>query len=173
MYPTTCTTAVGVFHTRDKADAAVADLRDSGFAESEIGMIARNADGQMVEAKDETGEAGEGAAIGAAAGAGVGALIGWGVLAGTIPVIGPALFAGTMGILASNALGGAAVVGVVGALTGWGIPAEHAKHYESEVANGRVIITVTSSGRCDEARAILRSHGATSKDPAFRPVASM
>jgi hypothetical protein len=172
MYPTTCNTVVGVFSTRAAADAAVADLRKAGFADTEIGMAIRNSDGKMVDAKS-AGEAGEGAAIGAAAGAGVGALVGWGVLAGMIPVVGPALIAGTLGVLASNAAAGAGVVGVVGALTGWGIPADHAKHYEGELVAGRAIVTVTNTGRCDEARAILRSHGATSRDPAYATVGAM
>lgn len=86
------------------------------------------------------------------------------MLAGIIPVIGPALFGGTLaGILASNAAGGAAAAGIVGALVGWGVPEEHATHYQSEVAAGRTIVTVTSSQRCDEARAILKAHGASSR----------
>lgn len=178
MQTTTCSTVVGVFTSRSQADKAVDALFEHGFRANHIGMVTRDgsATGKPTVAStarstatttDEAENAGTGAATGAIAGAGIGALIGWGVLAGAIPVIGPALFAGTLGVLASNAAGGAAVAGVVGALTGWGVSEEHAKHYESELSAGRVIVTVTAEDRCDEARAILRQYGATSKDPAF------
>ncbi|MDB5335775.1 MAG: hypothetical protein JWN70_1394, partial [Planctomycetaceae bacterium] len=156
MSSLTCTTVVGVFPSRQDADAAVSALYDAGFTSNEIGVVSKTAAGTKTttkKAEAEAENAGEGAAVGAVAGAGIGALIGAGVLAGVIPVIGPALFAGTLGVLASNAAGGAAVVGVVGALTGWGISGEDAKYYESEVASGRSVVTVTASDRCDEARA--------------------
>lgn len=174
MYPATCTTAVGVFSTRDEAEAAVDALYHAGFTSAEIGIVARDAAGsaKLTRATTEEAEdAGQGALVGAVAGAGVGGLIGAGVLAGVIPVIGPALFAGTLGVLASNAVGGAALAGIIGALTGWGIPEEHAKYYESEVVGGKTVVTVTST-RCDEARSILRSFGAVSKDPAWTNVSS-
>jgi hypothetical protein len=175
MQTVTSATTVGVFSSRAQADSAVDALFDAGFDTNEIGVVTRGElpaskviDSKTTTSKseDEAENAGIGAATGAAAGAGIGGLIGWGVLAGAIPVVGPAIFAGTMGILASNALGGAAVAGVVGALTGWGVSEEHAKHYESELAAGRVVVTVTSE-RNAEARSILRQYGATSKDPDF------
>jgi hypothetical protein len=178
MQTTLCNTVVGVFTSRSQADKAVDALFEAGFRANHIGMVTRDGSGNAnptvkstarsdEQATVEAENAGTGAATGAAAGAGVGALIGWGVLTGAIPVIGPALMAGTLGIIASNALAGAGVAGVVGALTGWGVSEEHAKHYESEVAAGRVIITVTAEDRCEEARAILKRYGATSKDPSF------
>ncbi|MDB5337384.1 MAG: hypothetical protein JWN70_3003 [Planctomycetaceae bacterium] len=170
MVSSTCSTVVGVFPSRQDAEAAVSALYDAGFTASEIGVVSRNTVGTTKtkkKANAEAEDAGEGAAVGAVAGAGIGALIGAGVLAGVVPVIGPALFAGTLGVLASNAAGGAAVVGVIGALTGWGVSDEDAKYYESEVASGRAVVTVTAIDRCDEARAIMRRFGATSRDPAF------
>lgn len=170
MSTATCTTAVAVFANRTDADAAITALHQAGFTSSEIGVVARNGEGTArtrkatsTSTESEAEDAGEGALAGAVAGAGIGGLIGAGVLAGMIPVIGPALFAGTLGVLASNAAGGAAVAGIVGALVGWGVPHEDATYYESEVAAGRTIVTVTSSGRCDEARAILRTYGGTSR----------
>jgi len=164
----TCTTTVGVFSTRVDADAAIAALHRAGFSGSEIGVINRNAQGnakvqERTSNTDESVEASTGGAVaGAVAGVGIGALIGAGVLAGIVPVIGPALFAGTLGVLASNAAGGAAIVGLVGALTGWGISSEDATYYEGEVSAGRTIVTVTSD-RCDEADEILQSHGGTNR----------
>ncbi|MDB5387988.1 MAG: hypothetical protein JWM11_3634 [Planctomycetaceae bacterium] len=171
MQTTTCTTTVGVFTSRSQADKAVDALFDAGFDTNQIGMVTRDQQVPVTATTKTTAKstaeaenAGTGAATGAAAGAGIGALVGWGVLSGAIPVIGPALFAGTLGVLASNAAGGAAVAGVVGALTGWGVSDEHAKHYESEVAAGRIVVTVNAGDRCDQAREILKRFGATSKD---------
>lgn len=178
MQTTICNTVLGVFRSRSQADKAIDALFEAGFRANHIGMVTRDSGSSEKptvkstarSSSKETAEAqnaGAGAAAGAAAGAGIGALVGWGVLSGMVPVIGPALMAGTLGVIASNALGGAGIVGVVGTLTGWGVTENDAKHYESEVAAGRVIITVTAEDRCDEARAILRKYGATSKDPSF------
>ena len=172
MQTTTCSTAVGVFTNTTQADRAVDALFDAGFENREIGVITRDdpslrkTTATTTKTEDEAESTATGAATGALAGAGIGALVGWGVLAGAVPVIGPALFAGTLGVLASNAAGGAAAVGIIGALTGWGVSEEDAKHYESEVVSGRVVVTVTSEGRCEEAREILRQYGATTRESA-------
>lgn len=170
MSSITCTTTVGVFPSRQDADAAVTALYDAGFTSSQVGVVSRNAPARtdtVAKSEDDAEAAGEGAMVGAVTGVGIGGLIGAGVLAGVIPVIGPALFAGTLGVLASNAAGGAAVAGIIGALTGWGVPHEDAEYYQGEIAAGRTVVTVTASERCDEARAILRRFGAVSRDPSF------
>ncbi len=167
----TCQTNVGVFSSTTAAEAAISELRRSGFMESEIGLIHRDSQdagkGRVLKDaaagdSDASDATTGGAATGAMAGLGVGALVGAGVLAGIVPVIGPALFAGTLGVLASNAAGGAAVAGLVGALTGWGLSDEDATYYEGEVTAGRSIITVTSD-RCAEAQQIMTRHGATTR----------
>jgi hypothetical protein len=172
MSTATCQTTVGVFSSREAADAAVSELHRSGFSEREIGLIHRNSqdtknvrDRKSTTVDDEAEAATGGAATGAVAGLGIGALVGAGVLAGIVPVIGPALFAGTLGVLASNAAGGAAVAGLVGALTGWGLSKEDATYYEGEVSAGRSIVTVTSD-RCAEAQQILTRHGGTTRGKA-------
>jgi len=151
---------VGVFETRARADQAVADLKAAGFADGDIGMVYRNAEGETVKtgAADDT-YAGEGAAIGAAAGAAGGAAVGLGILTGGIPVIGPVLAVGTLGTILLNAAGGAAIAGIAGALIGWGIPEEDASFYEEEVKAGRVMVTVEGGDRAAEARSILHRHG--------------
>lgn len=171
-------TVIGVFSNWEKAEAAIDDLLDQGFLDSEIGAVTRDADGSASQRTlgrrnrtpvdvDDDGEgedAATGAITGAAAGVGIGGLIGLGVLSGIIPVIGPALFAGTLGVLASNAAGGAAVAGVIGALMSWGVSEEDARHYEGEIAAGRVVVTVAAGARCEVARGILKAHGASIRD---------
>src|SRR5438552_2385349 len=120
---------VGVFENRADAERAIADLHRAGFRDSQIGIIAREKG--KVTKKTPAGEtyAEEGGAAGAVAGAGVGALVGLGILSGVIPAIGPAIAGGTLGVILSNALGGAAIAGIAGALIGWGIPEDEAKYY--------------------------------------------
>lgn len=159
MKKATANAVVGVFYTRSEAEGAVRDLRDAGFSDDNIGMIARDADGNLVDERSHETLAGEGAAAGAVVGAGAGALVGLGVLAGTIPVIGPVLAVGTLGTVLLNAAGGAAILGLVGALIGLGIPEDDARYYESEVHGGRFLVTVEAGNRTSEAWSILHRSG--------------
>jgi len=159
----TRSTVVGVFEDRRQADQAVAELKRAGFRDDQIGVAMRQTEGASQNAA--TGESGdtyaeEGGVTGLLAGLGLGALAGLGVLSGVIPVIGPAIAGGTLGILLSNAAAGAAVAGLTGALIGYGIPEEEAKYYHSEFEAGRTIVTVTADGRADEASTIMRRYGA-------------
>jgi hypothetical protein len=154
------TTAVGVFHDREHAQAAVNELRRLGFREDEIGVAYRS-DETVHGAHDvEHGSyAAEGAAAGAATGAGIGALWGLGIVAGVLPAIGPAIAGGTLAAILSSAAAGAAAAGVAGALIGLGIPEEEAKFYEDEFRAGRLVVTVRAERRYDEAAEVLRRHG--------------
>src|SRR6185312_7050656 len=158
----TRSTIVGVFEDRQHADQAVADLKKAGFRDDQIGVAMRQTEGSTESAATDTaGEtyAEEGAATGVVAGLGLGALAGLGVLSGVIPVIGPAIAAGTLGVILSNAAAGAAIAGLAGALIGYGIPEEEARYYHGEFEAGRTILTVTADGRYEEVRTILSRHG--------------
>ncbi len=164
---TKASTVVGVFSNRSQAEDAIAELRRAGFRDSQIGLVARNDSGD-IEKTDGAGEtmAEEGAVAGAVAGLGVGGLVGLGVLSGVIPIVGPAIMAGTLGTILTNAVGGAAIAGVVGALVGFGIPEEDAKYYETEVKGGRYLVTVDAAGRYDEAWNVLNRFGAYNRSTA-------
>jgi uncharacterized protein (TIGR02271 family) len=156
-------TAVGVFEDRRQADQAVSELQNAGFRPDQIGVAMRHVDesGETSATSDATeSHAGTGAMTGALAGLGLGALAGLGVLSGVIPVVGPAIAAGTLGVILSNAAAGAGIAGLAGALIGAGVPEEEAKYYHSEFEAGRTIVTVKADGRYDEAMAIMRRHGA-------------
>lgn len=162
MAVTQRSTVVGVFADRNEADRAVAALRQAGFSDNQIGIAFRHAEGSTAIAGSdaETGtKAEEGATAGVMAGLGLGALAGLGVLSGVIPVIGPAIAGGTLGVILSNAAAGAAVAGLTGALVGAGIPEEEATYYHGEFEAGRTIVTVNAAARADEAASILRQHG--------------
>jgi hypothetical protein len=154
-------TVVGVFEDRLHANQAIAELHQAGFTESQIGVAMKHAEGigETGDADDDS-QAGSGALTGALAGLGLGALAGLGVLAGVIPVVGPAIAAGTLGVMLSNAAAGAGIAGLVGALVGAGLPEDEAKYYQGEFEAGRAIVTVNAGTRADEATAILRRNGA-------------
>ena len=155
-------TIVGVFDDRLQADRAVDELRRNGFRDDQIGVAMRYDAGDSATgdtgAAEET-HAGTGAVAGVAAGLGLGALAGLGVLSGVIPVIGPAIAGGTLGVVLSNAAVGAGVGGLVGALAGAGVPEEEAHYYQGEFESGRTIVTVKPEGRADEAMAVMRQYG--------------
>jgi hypothetical protein len=152
-------TVVGVFDDRRAAQQAIAELRQVGFRDDQIGVVAR--DEGPTGVNTETGSRWEeGAATGIAAGAGIGALWGLGIVAGVLPAIGPAIAGGVLASVLASAAGGAAVAGVLGALVGLGIPEEEAKFYEGEFHAGRTLVTVQAPGRYEEAREILHKHGA-------------
>jgi len=154
-------TVVGVFEDRAKADQAVAALHQAGFTSEHIGVAMRHDDATAVGAvEDEGSHAGSGAVTGAMAGLGLGALAGLGVLAGVIPVVGPAIAAGTLGVILSNAAAGAGIAGLVGALVGAGVPEHEAEFYQGEFESGRTIVTVNAGDKAGEATAILRRFGA-------------
>jgi hypothetical protein len=123
-------TVVGVFEDRQQADRAIDELRRSGFRDDQIGVAMRHDEGEfdIDDATDES-HAGSGALTGALAGLGLGTLAGLGVLAGVIPVIGPAIAGGTLGVILSNAAAGPGIAGLVGALVGAGVPEDEAQYY--------------------------------------------
>lgn len=156
-------TVVGVFEDHHQAQKAVNELKRAGFTDDQIGVAGRNYDragGTLSsDGDDQDSYAGEGAAAGLAAGAGIGALWGLGILSGVMPVIGPAIAGGTLGIILSSAAAGAAAAGLTGALVGMGIPKDEAEFYETEFRSGRTIVTVACNGRESEASSLLRRFG--------------
>jgi len=155
-------TSVAAFSDHASADRAVADLLQAGFTSDQIGVAGRNETGTAgATAEGHDTHAGSGAMTGALTGLGLGALAGLGVLSGVIPVVGPAIAAGTLGVILSNAAAGAGVAGLVGALVGAGVPEHEAKYYHGEFEKGRTIVTVHAGSRGTEADSILSSNGGT------------
>ncbi len=159
--------AVGVFHHRRDAEAALRDLRDAGFSMNQVSLVGRHADGEGNLAGNLTDrtKTDEGAKAGAGTGAALGGLggllVGLGALA--IPGIGPVIAGGALATaLATAAAGGAigaAAGGLTGALVGFGIPDDRARYYNDRVNHGDYLVMV--DGTEDEIRraeAILRRH---------------
>jgi hypothetical protein len=149
----TRTTVVGVFENRSSAQQAVAELRQMGFRDDQIGVVSHDTDIAAIE--EEKGDTvAEGALAGAAAGASVGALWGVGIAAGLLPAIGPVIAGGTLAAILASAATGAAAAGLIGALIGMGLPQEEAEFYDEEFRSGRTVVTVRADERAIEARAV-------------------
>lgn len=153
-------TIIGVFSSQADAQAAIRDLRDAGFGETEIGVVAHDEDGGEAVRDADGNMAAEGAVAGAATGAGVGALWAVGIAAGLLPAIGPIVAGGILGSILASAAGGAAAAGLAGALIGLGIPEDEVEYYEGELRSGRSLVTVKTGARSNEAWTIMERHGA-------------
>jgi uncharacterized protein (TIGR02271 family) len=160
--------ASGLYYSRDEAEAAVRELKDSGYDMERISVIARDNDPVAGEATNrEVGnKADEGAAKGAVTGGTLGGLtgllVGLGALA--IPGIGPILLAGAEATAIATTLAGvgigAAAGSLVGALVGLGIPEAKAKVYGERVGRGSFLVMVTGTpAEIDRAADIMRRHG--------------
>jgi len=155
-------TTVGVFNTREEAERAIDKLMAQGYTRDQIGVVGKNAEGKVVAQTE--GNAGEGAAIGAATGAGVAGLVSLGISYGLIPAIGPILAVGPLAAALLSAASGAAAAGLAGALIGWGVPEEDAKFYESQVESGKFLVTVNAEKRHDEAWKVMQQGGAYNRE---------
>lgn len=163
--------AVGLFSTRQAAEAALERLNSSGFDMSHISIVAKSGDGlrdltghdsHIAETNGEQTQdaAGAGATAGAVTGGAVGLIGSLGVLA--IPGVGLAAELGFL--LASTLLGGgigAVSGGLIGALVGWGVPEDQAKYYNDRVHNENdyLVLVEGTQQEISAAKAILENHG--------------
>ena len=152
-------TVVGLFRENSHAEQAIRDLKSAGFTEEQIGVAMRNRDEQQKLMEDSGSQAAEGAATGAMSGGIVGGLIG---LLGSllIPGVGPIVVGGVLASTLAGAGIGAATGGLIGALMGLGLPEEDARHFDTGIQSGGILVTVNAGTRSREAVEILRSHGA-------------
>ena len=144
--------AVGTFATRQDAEIALIELRDSGFNMDRISAIAQNPTDKQeladVEVKSSSERAKDAAETGAVMGATTGGVLG---LIGSLSILaipGVGLATEAAVLLGNALLGsglGAAGGSIVGALIGWGIPEEQAKYYEELLSKGEYVILVEGS----------------------------
>jgi hypothetical protein len=147
---------VGVFDERDDAELAARDLRERGFKDDDIGYAWRDDKGKTHQ---EGNKAGEMAASGAGTGVVLGGIIG-AAAALLIPGIGPVVSGGLLATAlaggATGAVAGGVAGGVSGALVGLGIPEDEAKYYDSQLREGRTLMTVRAQDRYDDASDVIR-----------------
>jgi hypothetical protein len=165
MTASTRSTVVGVFADQRHAQKAAQELKDAGFREDQIGVVAQAKDNTTTgTGTEEHGSHVVGGAVtGVVAGAGVGALWCLGIVTLGIPAIGPVIAGGVFAAILASAVGGAVIAGIAGALIGLGIPEEEAHYYEGEFKSGRTLVTVKADNRYDEAWNIMHRCGAYNK----------
>jgi hypothetical protein len=148
-----------MFPDRRDAEAAIRDLRTSGFSEERIGVAMQNQDDQAMLAEHTGSDVAEGAATGAVSGGILGGIIG---LLGSllVPGVGPIVVGGLLASALTGAGIGAAAGGLMGALVGMGVPEPDAQHFERGLGGGRVLVTVNAFTRSDDVLDIMRRHGA-------------
>jgi hypothetical protein len=119
-------------------------LRASGFAPSDISVLAPDRAGGHGLGHQDSTKAPEGTAAGAGTGAVLGGALGWlaGIGALAIPGLGPLIAAGPILAALSGAAVGGAVGGLTGALVGMGIPEYEAQQYESHLRQGNILLAV-------------------------------
>ncbi|WP_348256391.1 hypothetical protein [Leptolyngbya sp. PL-A3] len=162
--------AIGLFTKRQHTEAALSELKNSGFSMDQVSILARDTGrGSSVAGVDINQHAGnkadEGAKAGATTGAAVGGLggflVGLGALA--IPGIGPVVKGGAVATAIVTALAGSAIGaaagGIVGALVGLGIPEHRARIYNERFHRGDDLIIIDGN-EADIRRAepILKRH---------------
>lgn len=141
---------VGLFNTENEAINVVKRLKEIGYQEDEITVVAKD-DDKMDRLDDATdintkteGDAGSsigtGAAIGGALGGIAAALPALGLLA--IPGIGPLLAAGPIAAIVGGVVAGGVAGGLVGGLVELGVREEDAKKYEHQIEQGKILILV-------------------------------
>jgi hypothetical protein len=167
-------TITRVYDTHQIAIDAVNSLKNNGFPEDQISLVAHAGEYTNYTHDTTTGEsageaAGVGAGVGGVLGAGAGLLTGLGIMA--IPGVGPVVAAGWLVATAAGAVAGAvaggAAGGIVGAMTDSGVPEEDAHVYAEGIRRGGSLVTVRApESRAAEARRILDSFGPV--DPALR-----
>lgn len=161
---------VGIFNNVPAAETAVKQLTELSFWPEEIGIIAQHDPAAMnlprhaVEYQ-HADQVVEGAETGAMAGAGLGSLVALAVVGTTLPVVGSVMVGGLLSALALGATGGAVAGGLIGALVGLGLPEHEARYYETVLNEGRVIVTVNTAMRKEQAADVLNKNGAENMGP--------
>jgi len=157
--------AIGVYETMTKAEAAVEALDGGGFPIQQVSIVAQN----LVSEKRVHGyvTASDTSKTGAQAGAWLGGI--FGLLVGAafvwVPGVGPLVVAGPLAAAllggVEGAVGGAALGGILGGIAGWGISKEHILKYEEVVKGGKFLVAAHGTpAEIAKAQEILKSTGA-------------
>jgi len=176
-------TITALFDRYDDAAAAVRKLEAAGIPQSDISIVASNANnwysGERTGTAKTTGtgrvdrdrDGVDDRAEGAAAGAGIGATVGGaaGLLAGlgllAIPGIGPVVAAGWLVSTLAGAAAGGATGSIIGALTQAGVSHDDAEAYAEGIRRGGTLVTVRADGASqDRVVAILDDKGTVNMD---------
>lgn len=130
---------VGIFESVQEANNVIIRLKEIGYREDDITVLARDKD-KMDRLEGDTDNMGTGAAIGGTIGGIAAALPALGLLA--IPGIGPILAAGPLAVILGGIVAGGVAGGLIGAFTKMGIDEVDARNYEHQLNEGKIIVLV-------------------------------
>jgi hypothetical protein len=153
-----------LYDNYSQGSAAVNALMSAGVPQSEISIVANNAENWHREPQNSAGEdAAGGAEAGVIVGGIGGLLTGLGLMA--IPGVGPVVAMGwlvsTLAGAATGAAIGGATGGIIGSMTTAGVPEDDANLYAEGVRRGGTLVTAkVDDVQETEARAILLRTGA-------------
>src|SRR6201995_4440888 len=177
-------TLTRVFSDYTSAEAAVQELKPAVLGDSQMGLVASNADGwhkpgssdvdpkhdKDRDGKDDRSEgATTGGGLGAIAGGAAGVAAGLGMLA--IPGIGPVVAMGWLASLAAGAVAGGATGGIIGALVESGTSKENAELYAEALRRGGAIVTAKVSDSDESKYAAILDQSAfdiAAREPNYR-----
>lgn len=149
-------TVVAYYNSRDDAEQSVRALREKGFGDNEISILARdeNQENNSEEMSYEDQNLTDGTVTGGALGGLAGLAMGAGAL--LIPGFGPIIAAGPLAGVLTGALTG----GVAGGLIDYGIPEESSRKYEQHLEEGKVLAIIkTDEDKAVEAMKIMDHTG--------------
>lgn len=149
-------TVVAYYNSRDDAEQSVRALREKGFGDNEISILARdeNQENNSEEMSYEDQNLTDGTVTGGALGGLAGLAMGAGAL--LIPGFGPIIAAGPLAGVLTGALTG----GVAGGLIDYGIPEESSRKYQQHLEEGKVLAIIkTDEDKAVEAMKIMDHTG--------------
>jgi len=161
-------TVVGSFDGYESAQRVSRILKDKGFRDEEISIVASDAarvhrPGELASDAEAPSSTATGAVTGGIVGGAVGLVANLAAMA--VPGLGGIVAAGPLVVALTGAGAGAVAGGLIGALTGEGIPEERASYYAEAVRRGGAIVTVRADDvRADRAAEIMMMNGGVDID---------
>ncbi len=138
----------GMFRDRDSAEKAWGSMSGRGYGKDDVSLLMSDDTrkrhfGENTPATGLGDKAAEGAGTGALIGGGLGAVLLGLAAAGVIALPGIGLLAmGPLAAALTGAAGGGVAGGLLGGLIGAGIPEDRAKHYDSGIREGGIVMGV-------------------------------
>lgn len=150
-------TVIAFYNSRDEAEQSVKQLREKGFKDNEISILAKDdeqSSGQDQEMSFQNQNLTDGTMTGGAIGGLAGLAMGAGAL--LIPGFGPLIAAGPLAGVLTGALTG----GVAGGLVDYGIPEASSRKFEERLQSGKILAIIkTDANKAMKAMEIMDRSG--------------
>jgi uncharacterized membrane protein len=156
-------TVVGSFEGHESAQRVSQILKEQGFRDDEISVIASDVAGvhrprALPSGEEPPSNTATGAVTGGVVGGAVGLVANLAAVA--IPGLGAIVAAGPLVVALTGAGAGALAGGLIGGLTDEGVPEEHAAYYAEALRRGGAIVAVRADDvRADRAAEIMMMNG--------------